>query len=130
VSNMDATATMLGAAGVTVPANMHSRSLLPLAGDPAGAAWPEQTVCEHHGHGDDLLLRIVVTERYKYVAAIFDGDELYDLREDPHELHNLVNSPAHADVCREMRQRLIDHIEKTDDKPAKYRLLYVLREGK
>jgi len=131
VSNMDATATMLEAAGVAVPAHMHSRSLLGLCRDASGAGgadWPEHIVCEHNGHGDDILQRIVVTERHKYVAAAFDGDELYDLAEDPHELRNLVDDADSAGLLRDMRRRLIDHIEATDDHRARRRLLYVLRQ--
>ncbi len=127
---MDATATMLDAAGVAVPEGMHSRSVLPLCREGDAADWPDQVVCEHHGHGDDMLLRICVTDRYKYVAAIFDGDELYDLQDDPHEMRNLVDDPAYARVCREMRGRLIDHIERVGDRHAAYRLLYTLRAGK
>ena len=129
VSNMDATATMLDAAGAPVPRTMQSRSLLPLARDPDGSDWLDELVCEHNGHGDDILQRIVITDRYKYVAAVFDGDELYDLKEDPHEMRNLVRSEEHADVEREMRARLIEHIERTGDGLARRRLVYALRRG-
>jgi len=129
VSNMDVTATMLEAAGVSIPEGMASRSLLPLLADPAGAEWPDQVIAEHNGHGDDLLQRIVVTGRYKYVAALFDKDELYDLEQDPYELRNLVDSLDHANVAREMRRRLIEHIEGTNDGLASRRLLYALKMG-
>ena len=129
VSNMDATATMLDAAGAPVPSSMHSRSLLPLCMDPEGAEWPDQLVCEHNGHGDQILQRIVVTDRYKYVAALFDGDELYDLKDDPHEMKNLVHSSDHAGLCREMRARLVEHVERTGDRVAAGRLLYALKRG-
>ena len=46
VSNMDVTATMLDAAGVAIPEEMHSRSLLPLCGDPETATWPDHVICE------------------------------------------------------------------------------------
>lgn len=127
VSNMDATATLLDAAGAPIPGDMHSRSLLPLCRDPR-AAWPDQLVCEHSGHYDeDILLRMIVTDRYKYVAAVFDGDELYDLQDDPYEMRNLIDSPAHAATCRDLRDRLIQHIEETGDRLAGRRLLYALR---
>ena len=86
-------------------------------------------VCEHNGHGDDILLRMVVAGRYKYVAAVFDGDELYDLAADPHETRNLARSREHEGVRRRMRERLIEHIERTGDKPAAPRLLYALKNG-
>lgn len=129
VSNMDVTATMLDAASVAVPEEMHSRSLLPLGKDPEGAEWPDQVVAEHNGHGDNILQRIVVTDRYKYVAALFDMDELYDLENDPYELRNLIHSPEYADVRDEMSGRLIEHIETTKDRTASRRLLYALKKG-
>ena len=54
VSNMDATATMLAAAGVATPDYMHSRSLLPLCQDGADADWSDELVCEHMGHSHYL----------------------------------------------------------------------------
>lgn len=130
VTNMDVTATMIEAAGGEIPETMQSRSLVPLLRDPDGAAWPDQVICEHNGHGGDAILqRIVVTDRYKYVAALCDGDELYDLGDDPHEITNLLHSGGHQDVCREMRQRLIDHVGRTDDRIARHRLLYWLGHG-
>jgi len=129
VSNMDVTATMLDAAGVAVPDGMHSRSLLPLCDDPTGAEWPDHVICEHNGHGDDVLQRIIVRGRHKYVAALFDGDELYDLETDPYEMHNLVNDPGMRDVCGDLRERLADHIEATGDPIAGQRLYHALRKG-
>ena len=111
VSNMDTTATILDAAGIQVPTAMHSRSLLPLCEDPASAGWPDYVVCEHHGHGHLLLQRIIVRDRYKYVAALFDSDELYDLEADPFEMHNLIRDPALGDVRQDLRTRLLEHME-------------------
>jgi arylsulfatase A-like enzyme len=111
VSNMDVTATMLDAAGVTVPQRLHSRSLLPLCADAAPVDWPDQIICEHHGHGHILPQRIVVCGPYKYVAALFDGDELYDLDADPWEMVNLIDDPAYAAVRADLRARLVAHIE-------------------
>jgi arylsulfatase A-like enzyme len=126
VSNLDVTATMLAAAGIAVPPTLHSRNLLPLCQDPAGAGWPDHVVCEHNGHGEDILQRIVVTDRYKYVAALYDKDELYDLEVDPYELRNLVDEPDYADVGRELRTRLIEHMERVRD-PVGRLLLYSLK---
>ena len=111
VSNMDVTATMLDAAGADVPADMDSRSLVPLArGDEAG--WPGEVICEHHGHGPpQVIQRAVVTDRYKYVSALLDGDELYDLVDDPFEMNNLIDSPDHADVRADLRRRILDSLE-------------------
>ena len=111
VSNMDITATILDAAGIDTPQTMQSRSLLPLCRDSAGTVWPDNLVCEHNGHHDDILQRMIVTDRHKYVAAHLDGDELYDLHEDPYEMTNLIHSPDHIALRRELRTRLLEHME-------------------
>lgn len=128
VSNMDVTATMLAAAGVSVPKTMDSRSLLPLCEDNTAVDWPDELICEHHGHGEDILQRIVMHDRFKYVAAMYDGDELYDLQEDPYELHNLIDDPAYHKTVNDLRRRIIQHITKTDDRRG-YLLAYSLEQG-
>lgn len=129
VSNMDVTATMLGAAGVATPASMDSRSLLPLCESNSDADWPDELICEHNGHGgEDILQRIIMHDRFKYVAALYDGDELYDLTEDPYELHNLIDVPEYREVKVDLRQRIIAHIERTNDTWAS-RLAYSLKQG-
>jgi len=126
VSNMDVTATMLAAAGASAGEPMDSRSLLPLAeGD---GDWPDQLIVEHNGHGEDILQRMVVTDRYKYVAALYDDDEMYDLVEDPFEMRNLIDSPDHRDMRQNLRQRIITHIDQTQD-PRAGRLAYALHQG-
>ena len=54
-------------------------------------------------------------ERYKYVHyyGIWDSDELYDMQEDPLETNNLIYSPKHQDVIKEMNQKLFDIMENT-----------------
>jgi arylsulfatase A-like enzyme len=127
VSNMDVTATMLSAAGLSVPEAMDSRSLLPICtGDTT--IWPDELICEHNGHGEDILQRIIFHDRFKYVAALYDGDELYDLAADPFELHNLAAVPEYRRTKTDLRQRIIAHIERSNDKRAT-RLAYALKLG-
>jgi arylsulfatase A-like enzyme len=127
VSNMDVTATMLEAAGMGRHEAMASRSLLPLCGT-GDVSWPDHLVCEHNGHGEDILQRIILCDHFKYVAALQDGDELYDLDQDPFETHNVVNAPSYQDVRQDLRRRIVDHIEKTGDRVAR-RLAYALKQG-
>ncbi|KPK97873.1 MAG: hypothetical protein AMK75_07180 [Planctomycetes bacterium SM23_65] len=129
VSNMDVTATMLDAAGIPVPDGMHSRSLLGLCRDGEDPNRADEIICEHHGHGDNITQRIILSGRWKYVAAHLDMDELYDLEADPHEFTNLIESREHAGVRAMLRAKLIEHIETTGDQPARRRLLYELSKG-
>ncbi|MFO7955857.1 MAG: sulfatase-like hydrolase/transferase [Candidatus Brocadiia bacterium] len=54
---------------------------------------------EHLGMERAVRGRTLVTERYKLAIFARPGNNaLYDLQEDPHELHNLWNEPAARDV--------------------------------
>ncbi len=43
-------------------------------------------------------------------------EELYDVKADPHEIHNLADDPKYADKLAELRGRLDEWMVKTDDK--------------
>ncbi len=43
------------------------------------------------------------------------AEELYDLQEDPHETHNLADSPEHRETVERMRKTLAKWIEETGD---------------
>lgn len=115
LNNLDVTATMLSGAGAEIPEWMHSRSLLPVCGDPDTKEYPDHIVAEHNGHGEIILQRIIVEGSYKYVAALFDGDELYDFRTDPYERNNLADDPKHAALKARLRRKLIEHIDRIGD---------------
>jgi arylsulfatase A-like enzyme len=128
VSNMDVTATILEAAGIPAPASMDSRSLLPLCEGDRVAEWSDELICEHNGHGENIVQRVIIHGRYKYAAALYDADELYDLENDPYELHNLVEVPEYREAKADLRQRIVAHIESTKDRRAS-RLAYSLKQG-
>jgi N-acetylglucosamine-6-sulfatase len=56
----------------------------------------------------------VRTERYKYCwyHGVFDLNELYDLKEDPHEMRNLIDSPRHLQTRRQMEGKLRELLKK------------------
>jgi arylsulfatase A-like enzyme len=60
--------------------------------------------------------KMVRTREWKYVHdPMGDLDELYDLVDDPWELHNVAAGPAYRDVLAEMRMRLLDWSIETED---------------
>ena len=58
----------------------------------------------------------VRTDKYKYIFyhGIWDINELYDLENDPHEMHNLANKPEYKKLVDEMDKKLFDWLEKTN----------------
>lgn len=60
--------------------------------------------------------KMVRTRHWKYVHdPMGDLDELYDLQNDPWELSNLIDNPAHAAVLADLRLRLADWSIETED---------------
>ena len=115
VSNMDVTATILDAAGIETPEGMDSRSLLPLCDDPARPDWPTELICEHSGKTEPITQRILITGSWKYIAAVHDGDELYNLEDDPFEMKNLVDSPEHGELLKQLQKAIVTHIRERND---------------
>jgi arylsulfatase A-like enzyme len=119
VSHIDLPTTLLDAAGLPVPAEMDGRSLLPLVrGEPDRR--PDDVLVQI---SESQVGRALRTPRWKYAAVAPGADgwttpaadryvdsHLYDLDEDPYELHNLVDSPAHRDVLTRLRARLAERI--------------------
>jgi arylsulfatase A-like enzyme len=62
----------------------------------------------------------VRTERYKYIHYFTEPQEfeLYDLEQDPEELHNLYGDPAHAGLTRQLAARLEELRRETADEYA------------
>jgi N-sulfoglucosamine sulfohydrolase len=54
-------------------------------------------------------------EVFKFYDSRRVNEELYDLEQDPAELHNLVYEPDYRDVRTKMWSVLKEHLEKTDD---------------
>jgi arylsulfatase A-like enzyme len=67
-------------------------------------------------HSEFPTTKVIRTADWKlvhYVGAPYG--ELYNLREDPHELHNLYDDRAHAQVRAEMKSRLADWLIQSED---------------
>lgn len=42
-------------------------------------------------------------------------EELYDLKQDPHQVHNVAADPAYAPILAELERRLMDELQQTGD---------------
>lgn len=104
---LDLPPTLLEVIGRPVPSDFHGRSLLPLLrGEPA-PGWREAVVATYNGQQFGLCTqRMLRTEEWKYVWNATDIDELYDLKRDPDELHNVIADPAHREKIADFRRRL------------------------
>ena len=128
VSLLDFAPTVLDIAGVPIPEGQKpplavgkweyppwpGRSLLPIAtGRDNGTS--DAALVEDDQDDLGFRLRTLVTQRYRLTA--YSGQsygELFDLQEDPDEVHNLWDQPRHARLRDELRIALLDRIISTD----------------
>jgi N-acetylglucosamine-6-sulfatase len=117
VQNIDVAPTLLDYAGVKKPVQMQGSSFLPiLKKQPQTTTWRNRAFYEYYWEYDfpqTPTLFAVRTERYKYIFnyGIWDTNELYDLKADPEEVNNLIKSPAHQEVAKQLRSELFDWLE-------------------
>jgi len=112
VANIDIAPTLLEVAGLVPPAHMDGRSFSKLTRGEA-IPWRDALLYEYYwewNYPQTPTIFAVRGDRYKYIRyhGIWDTDELYDVLNDPLEIHNLIRDPSAAPVASRLRQRLFD----------------------
>ncbi len=119
VLNIDIAPTILSYAGVAVPKEMDGTSLKPLVADEK-PEWRTHFFYEHHYfHSKDPNNTIprtegARTERWKYVVYPDEPEytELFDLKNDPLEEHNLATDAKHKGALDEMKALYVRDVKR------------------
>ncbi len=108
--NVDFAPTLLDAAGVSIPADMQGRSLLPLLRGERPADWRKSIYYRYYhdpGHHNTAAHYGVRTDTHKLIYFWKKNQwEMFDLVADPHELKNLYNDPAHQETVAKLKAEL------------------------
>jgi N-acetylglucosamine-6-sulfatase len=102
VANVDLAPTIAEWADASPPENPDGRSLAPLLSTSPPDSWREALLIEHFVGSDWVGLR---TPRYTYIEHEGGEKELYDLKEDPHQVENLYEN-ADTVLLNALRSRL------------------------
>ena len=109
--NVDFAPTFLEAAGLPVPADMQGRSLLPSSAGSTPADWRTSMYYRYYHDPGDHNTRAHYGVRTPTHKLIYfwkkDQWELFDLVNDPHELHNLYGQPGHETITAELKAELL-----------------------
>jgi len=106
VLNIDIAPTILELAGLPAPSQMQGKSLVGLlAGEKQ--RWRTDFFYEHlFEHKTIPKSEAVRTQRFKYARYIdYSYEELYDLKNDPHEIVNLAQDKKYRQTLKSLRKR-------------------------
>jgi len=122
---IDLPSTFLDIAGCAPGKGMQGASLVPLVTEQQ-PHWRDWALSEFRDSGFTTDPQIMTTmlrhEQWKLIiwhgspATTGERDgELYDLSNDPHELHNLFHDPEHANLRRRLKLKLLDVMAEAED---------------
>jgi len=143
VSHIDIFPTICDLAGLLPPPWLQGKSLMPLVCG-AVSKIRDEVFSKVNWHAAPEPMRTVRTERYRYIRRFLPqnrpvmpncddsvskttlrrlgwdkrpqaAEELYDLAFDPSEAANLAADPAYVEILHEMRQRLRQWMQTTND---------------
>lgn len=117
VRNLDLAPTFLDVAHVAKPAQMEGKSFLPVAeGKIDEKTWnPGDFVYEYYwewSFPQTPTTFAIERDRVKYIQyhGVWDLEELYDLKNDPDEMHNLIQDPAWLNTKITLRKALFEQL--------------------
>ena len=110
VSNLDLAPTFISAARKQRPTDLQGRNLIPLLADRTPSDWRRSIYYRYYEFpGSHAVQRHYGVRTQTHKLIHFDelnAWELYDLRNDPNELHNLYDDPEHAAVQKRLKGEL------------------------
>ena len=112
VQNIDYAPTFLELAGAPIPEDIQGVSLVPLLKGEKPADWRKSLYYHFYEYPAEHMVKRhygVRTDRYKLIHFYNDIDvwELYDLKEDPTEMHNLFGQPGYEKITEELKAELV-----------------------
>lgn len=114
-SLVDVVQTIAGLGGAKAPADWNGSSLVPLL-DRADAPWKDRAVSEYYAHDIASGYAMIRSGHHKYVCHTAPDDqhsaqrELYDLKADPGEFHNLASRPEQTALIEKLHAALVKEI--------------------
>ena len=116
--NIDIPATILDVAGLNQPKNYHGKSLLPIVSGKRKTMNRDTVLIEHLWEFVSIPpSEGIRTNDWKYFRYVNDKswEELYDLKNDPQEINNLVKNDKYSIVLNKLRQETAAQIQKVQD---------------
>jgi len=111
VSNIDFAPTLLDMAGITIPEQVQGKSFFNNLKGENSEDWRQSMY--YHYYEYPYYHRVqphygIRNKRYKLIHFYYNMDiwELYDLKNDPNEMRNLINIEANSELIKELKKEL------------------------
>src|SRR5690606_8788530 len=137
VQNLDFAPTLLDYAGVAAPEEMQGESFRDIVNGKT-EEWRDAVYYTYYEYPSVHMVKRhygVATDRYKLMHFYYDVDEweMYDLQEDPNEMHSVYDDPEYTEV-QEMMHAKLDSIRAlygdSDANDEKYLKAYLEQRGR
>ena len=121
VSHLDIIPTMLDLAGIEIPECLDGVSFKKTLESPEVPVRDDVLVSfhrfavNHDAFGGFYPIRCLTDGRHKLIINLLDTDELYDLQEDPGELHNLIEEEDARSIRDKLHDRLLQEMDRVRD---------------
>jgi len=116
VTNLDFAPTFLELSDVIIPEEMQGISLANLIKGEPVHKWRDAIYYHYYEYPSVHMVKRhygIRTQKYKLIHFYYDIDawELYDLKKDPQELHNVYHDPSYSNIAAELKSKL-DSLQK------------------
>ena len=102
-------------AGSKPPRPVDGQSILPLMQGTQQDNGRREVYGEYHNHFYIARQRMVRDHDYQLTFNESERGELYDLKKDPYQLHNVCYDPAYAAVKKEYLEKMSRYMKETED---------------
>jgi len=108
IQNIDYALTFVEIAGGTVPPDLHGRSFLPVLCGKTPADWRTSVYYRYYDPGCGVAQHNGVRTKDYTLVHYFEANEwdLFDLKNDPQQMHSVYADPAKAGVVQELKMEL------------------------
>ena len=98
--------TILELANIQVERKFSGVSLVPFFYDKVPKNHTNDIFTQSNGNEVYGIQRSVTSEGFRYIFNAFDYDELYDMKKDPYQLHNLINEESSKPIVKKLIKKL------------------------